>query len=241
MIKLLRSGVSLARYRFATSETNPRNETSVFFESVTSTVKGYMNPNYIIEHDSSLTAEQKSTMKRFLIYKYDPENPKDEPKYISYYVDLKKIAPMYLDALIYIKENLDSTLAFRRSCREGICGSCAMNCDGLHTLACIREIDNDLSRPALITPLGHMFVLKDLVVDMTNFYAQYKTIQPYLKRKDVKKPGVFMSLFRKNSTIRASKTDKNSMDCTNVYSVPAARPPALPTGGIPTNTWVPQY
>lgn len=59
-----------------------------------------------------------------------------------------------------------------------------MNCDGLHSLACIRSIDTDLSRPALVTPLGHMFVLKDLVVDMTNFYAQYKTIQPYLKRKD---------------------------------------------------------
>ena len=65
-----------------------------------------------------------------------------------------------------------------------------MNCDGLHSLACIRSIDTDLSRPALITPLGHMFVLKDLVVDMTNFYAQYKTIQPYLKRKDEKEPHV---------------------------------------------------
>ena len=106
---------------------------------------------------------------------------------------------MYLDALFYIKDNLDSTLAFRRSCREGICGSCAMNCDGLHTLACIREIDNDLSRPALITPLGHMFVLKDLVVDMTNFYAQYKTIQPYLKRKEPKAEGVQFDLFRKDN------------------------------------------
>lgn len=128
-------------------------------------------------------------MKRFLIYKYDPENPNDEPKYVSYYIDLKKIPPMYLDALLYVKDNLDSTLAFRRSCREGICGSCAMNCDGLHTLACIKEIDADLTKPALITPLGHMFVLKDLVVDMTNFYSQYKTIQPYLKRKEPKAEG----------------------------------------------------
>lgn len=78
-----------------------------------------------------------------------------------------------------------------------------MNCDGLHTLACIREIDNDLSKPALITPLGHMFVLKDLVVDMTNFYSQYKTIQPYLKRKTPKKEGVTSALFRKNSTTKA--------------------------------------
>ena len=80
-----------------------KSETSVFFESVTSTVKGYMNPNYIKEHDPSLTPEQKASMKRFLIYKYDPEDATDEPKYISYYIDLKKIPPMYLDALIYIK------------------------------------------------------------------------------------------------------------------------------------------
>jgi succinate dehydrogenase (ubiquinone) iron-sulfur subunit len=61
-----------------------------------------------------------------------------------------------------------------------------MNCDGLHSLACIREIDKDLTKPSIITPLGHMFVLKDLVVDMTNFYAQYRTIEPYLKRKEPK-------------------------------------------------------
>lgn len=139
MIKLLRSSL-LSRFRFSSGhhEPLPKNETSVFFESVTSTVKGYLNPNYIIEHNPNLTAEEKAVMKRFLIYKYDPENPNDEPKYVSYYIDLKKIPPMYLDALLYVKDNLDSTLAFRRSCREGICGSCAMNCDGLHTLACIR-------------------------------------------------------------------------------------------------------
>lgn len=70
---------------------------------MTNTVKGYLNPNYIVEHDPSLTSEQKSNMKRFLVYKYDPENPNDEPKYVSYYIDLKTIPPMYLDALIYIK------------------------------------------------------------------------------------------------------------------------------------------
>lgn len=87
---------------------------------------------------------------------------------------------MYLDALLYIKNVLDPTLAFRRSCREGICGSCAMNCDGLHTLACLRAFDRDLTTACTITPLGHMFVLKDLVVDMTNFYMQYRSIKPYL-------------------------------------------------------------
>jgi succinate dehydrogenase (ubiquinone) iron-sulfur subunit len=89
---------------------------------------------------------------------------------------------MYLDALIKIKNEYDSSLTFRRSCREGVCGSCAMNMDGLHGLACIKSIDTDMNSPSVITPLGHMFVLKDLVVDMTNFYNQYKSIEPFLKR-----------------------------------------------------------
>ena len=73
-----------------------------------------------------------------------------------------------------------------RSCREGICGSCAMNCDGLHSLACIKPIDIDMSKPSIIAPLGHMFVLKDLVIDLTHFYVQYKSIDPFLKRKTPK-------------------------------------------------------
>lgn len=90
---------------------------------------------------------------------------------------------MYLDALIKIKDEVDSSLTFRRSCREGVCGSCSMNIDGLHGLACIKAIDTDIEETSIITPLGHMFVLKDLVVDMTNFYSQYKSIQPFLQRK----------------------------------------------------------
>lgn len=102
-------------------------------------------------------------MKRFLIYRSNPVYPNDQPKYISYYIDLKTVAPMYLDALLYIKDKYDSTLSLRRSCREGICGSCAMNCDGLHALACIKPIDRDITKSAIITPLSHMFVMKDLV------------------------------------------------------------------------------
>ena len=241
MIRLLKSALSVPRFAFSGGHHHspvPKNETSVFFESVTSTVKGYLNPNYIVENDPNLPAEEKAKMKRFLIYKYDPENPNDEPKYVSYYIDLKKIPPMYLDALLYVKDNLDSTLAFRRSCREGICGSCAMNCDGLHTLACIREIDSDLSKPALITPLGHMFVLKDLVVDMTNFYSQYKTIQPYLKRKGPKEEGVSYALFSKGSTCKVLKTGRNLMGYTSASCALAARLPALRTGGILTSTSV---
>lgn len=147
------------------------------------------NANHIEEFDKTLSAQDKQSLKRFLIFKYDPENPSDKPKYISYWVDINKMMPMYLDALFYIKNNLDSTLAFRRSCREGICGSCAMNCDGLHTLACVRAFDRDLSTPCVVSPLGHMFVLKDLIVDMTNFYMQYRSISPYLKRKTPKPEG----------------------------------------------------
>jgi len=160
--------------------------TSKFLESVTSTLKGITHVNYIVEHNPNLSDKEKAAMKRFLIYRYDPADENDTPKYVSYYVPLNKIPPMYLDALFYIKNELDATLAFRRSCREGICGSCSMNCDGLHTLACIKPIDRDLSKPSIITPLGHMFVLRDLVVDMTNFYTQYKSIDPYLKRKTPK-------------------------------------------------------
>lgn len=136
-----------------------------------------------------MTEEEKSKKKRFLIYRSDPSNPSDEPKLMSYYIDLNDCKPMYLDALIKVKDEMDSTLSFRRSCREGVCGSCAMNVDGLHKLACIESIDTDIRKPSYIMPLGHMFVVKDLVVDMSHFYSQYRSIDPYLKRKTPKKEG----------------------------------------------------
>ena len=88
---------------------------------------------------------------------------------------------MVLDALIKIKEQ-DPTLTFRRSCREGICGSCAMNIDGGNTLACICKIDRDTSKTVKVHPLPHMYVIKDLVPDMTHFYRQYDAIEPFLKQ-----------------------------------------------------------
>lgn len=90
---------------------------------------------------------------------------------------------MILDALIKIKNEMDPTLTFRRSCREGICGSCAMNIGGVNTLACICKIDTSSDSATKIYPLPHMYVVKDLVPDMTNFYKQYKSIQPWLQRK----------------------------------------------------------
>jgi succinate dehydrogenase (ubiquinone) iron-sulfur subunit len=90
---------------------------------------------------------------------------------------------MVLDALIKIKNEMDPTLTFRRSCREGICGSCAMNIGGVNTLACISKIDTN-AKVTKIYPLPHMYVIKDLVPDMNNFYKQYKDIQPWLQRND---------------------------------------------------------
>lgn len=160
--------------------------------------------NTIEEFDTSLTDEQKSKMKRFLVYRSNPSENGDEPKLMSYYLDLSKTKPMYLDALIKIKDEYDPTLTFRRSCREGVCGSCAMTIEGKHTLACIKEIDKDLSKPVFITPLGHMFVLKDLVVDMTTFFSQYKVIEPYLKRKTPKED--------LNKEYYQSKADRMKLD-----------------------------
>ncbi|KAE8696018.1 Succinate dehydrogenase iron-sulfur subunit [Hibiscus syriacus] len=90
---------------------------------------------------------------------------------------------MVLDALQKIKADEDSNLSYRRSSREGICGSCAMNIDGTNTVTCLKPIDVDTSKPAVITTLPHMFVIKDLVVDLINFYQQYKSIEPWLKTK----------------------------------------------------------
>jgi len=121
-------------------------------------------------------------IKTFQIYRWDPDLP-DKPRMQSYPVDLNACGPMVLDALLKIKNELDSTLTFRRSCREGICGSCAMNIDGGNGLACLNYIDSEVSKPTKIYPLPHMYVVKDLVPDMNNFYDQYKSIEPWLQSK----------------------------------------------------------
>uniref|UniRef100_A0A7J8AAE3 Succinate dehydrogenase [ubiquinone] iron-sulfur subunit, mitochondrial n=1 Tax=Pipistrellus kuhlii TaxID=59472 RepID=A0A7J8AAE3_PIPKU len=128
-------------------------------------------------------------IKKFAIYRWDPDKTGDKPRMQTYEVDLNKCGPMVLDALIKIKNEMDSTLTFRRSCREGICGSCAMNINGGNTLACTRRIDTNLNKVSKIYPLPHMYVIKDLVPDLSNFYAQYKSIEPYLKKKDESQQG----------------------------------------------------
>ncbi|XP_031631770.1 succinate dehydrogenase [ubiquinone] iron-sulfur subunit, mitochondrial [Contarinia nasturtii] len=128
-------------------------------------------------------------VKTFEIYRWNPDKPNEKPHMQKYQVDLNDCAPMVLDALLKIKNEIDPTLTFRRSCREGICGSCSMNIGGTNTLACISKIDTDLNKPCKIYPLPHMYVVRDLVPDMSNFYKQYTSIQPWLQRKTTEKKG----------------------------------------------------
>ena len=143
-----------------------------------------MKTNYTEEYEQGLSEEDKNQLKRFDIYRSNPNDPDDKPKYVTYYVDMTKCGPMILDALIKIKYEIDPSLSFRRSCREGICGSCSMNIDGRHHLACLSAVPKNTDK-SVISPLMFMFVLKDLVVDMSHFYAQYKSIEPFLKRKEI--------------------------------------------------------
>jgi succinate dehydrogenase / fumarate reductase iron-sulfur subunit len=117
----------------------------------------------------------------FKIYRWDPDGGQN-PRVDSFEIDLDKCGPMVLDALIHIKNDIDSTLTFRRSCREGICGSCAMNIDGQNTLACLKATD-DVKGDVRVYPLPHMKVVKDLVPDLSTVYAQYASIEPYMKTK----------------------------------------------------------
>ncbi len=118
-------------------------------------------------------------IKTFKVYRWSPDDGKN-PTIDTYEVDLATCGPMILDALIKIKNEVDSSLTFRRSCREGVCGSCAMNIDGTNTLACTKYID-DVKGDVKIYPLPHMPVVKDLVPDLTVPYAQLASIEPWLK------------------------------------------------------------
>lgn len=121
----------------------------------------------------------KGPHKTFVVYRYDPDAGKT-PRTDTYEVSVDQCGPMVLDALIKIKDETDSTLTFRRSCREGICGSCSMNIAGRNTLACTKAIA-DIKGAVKVFPLPHMPVIKDLVTDLTHFYAQYASIKPWIR------------------------------------------------------------
>ena len=118
-------------------------------------------------------------VKTFRIYRYDPESG-ENPRWDTFDVDTSAHGPMVLDALMHIKNTMDPSLAFRRSCREGVCGSCSMNIGGRNTLACTKAWDSVGSGTITISPLPHQPVIKDLVPDLTMFFAQYKAIEPWL-------------------------------------------------------------
>ncbi|XP_015598271.1 succinate dehydrogenase [ubiquinone] iron-sulfur subunit, mitochondrial isoform X2 [Cephus cinctus] len=145
--------------------------------------------NQVRAFHASSVQNAEARLKTFAVYRWNPDQPNEKPYMKEYKVDLNTCGPMVLDALIKIKNEIDPTLTFRRSCREGICGSCAMNIGGTNTLACISKIDSNLNKASKIYPLPHMYVVKDLVPDMNNFYNQYRSIQPWLQRNDVKEIG----------------------------------------------------
>jgi len=118
-------------------------------------------------------------LKRVEVYRWNPDDD-ENPRIDSYDIDLDQCGEMILDLITKIKDEIDSSLTFRRSCREGVCGSCAMNVNGKNTLACIKAI-SDYKGTIKIFPLPHMDVIKDLVADMTHFYAQYASIKPWIK------------------------------------------------------------
>jgi len=126
-------------------------------------------------------------VRSFKVYRWNPEDGRN-PSVDTYEVDLDSCGPMVLDALIKIKNEIDPTLTFRRSCREGICGSCAMNIDGTNTLACTRAIADCGKAEVPIYPLPHMPVVKDLVPDLTHFYAQYASIKPWIRTQSAPPP-----------------------------------------------------
>ena len=126
-------------------------------------------------------SENSKSLRKLQIYRWDPDDG-GNPRLDTYFVDPEDCGPMVLDALIKIKDEIDPTLTFRRSCREGICGSCAMNIDGRNNLACTKGI-NEIKGDIRIYPLPHMSVVKDLVPDLTHFYAQHASVKPWLETK----------------------------------------------------------
>ncbi|MEE3293466.1 MAG: succinate dehydrogenase iron-sulfur subunit [Pseudomonadota bacterium] len=144
--------------------------------------KFILPPNSRVKKGKTFKAKKGSgNIRRFLVYRYDPEDG-ENPRVDTYELDMNSCGSMVLDALIEIKNKIDPTLTFRRSCREGICGSCAMNIGGVNTLACICA-NEDVKGDVKVYPLPHMPIIKDLVPDMTNFFDQYASIKPWLRTR----------------------------------------------------------
>jgi succinate dehydrogenase / fumarate reductase, iron-sulfur subunit len=157
--------------------------------------------NSTVKKGKHFTCKTESkNIKKINVYRWDPEK-NENPRLDTYEVDMDNCGPMVLDALIKIKNEIDPTLTFRRSCREGVCGSCAMNIDGSNTLACTKsakEVEGELN----IYPLPHMPVIKDLVPNLKGLYKQYQSIEPWMQADT---PGDGMEK-------RQSKEDRSKLD-----------------------------
>jgi hypothetical protein len=187
-------------------------------------------PESRIEHGKAWSApDGAARTKTFEIYRYDPDSG-ENPRLDTFGVDLDDCGPMVLDALIWIKNKVDPTLTFRRSCREGICGSCAMNIDGTNWLACTRFI-SDLAAPATIYPLANLRIIKDLVPDLTHLFAQYAAIEPWLKTKTTEPERERVQSVEKRSKIEA---------ITNASFASAVPPVARAIGGTAIAFWAPR-
>src|SRR5680860_1300172 len=170
--------------------------------------------------------EGASNLREYRVYRWNPDEGVN-PRIDSYYVDSDDCGPMVLDGLLWIKDHIDPTLTLRRSCREGICGSCAMNIDGTNTLACTKDMD-EIAGTVKVYPLPHMSVIKDLVPDMTHFYAQHRSIEPWLKT---------ISPTPATEWRQVMRIARNSMDFMSVFYAPAVQRPARPTGGTAIGIW----
>ena len=136
----------------------------------------------VIKGKTFKASAEATNVRKFQVYRYNPDSAQN-PRVDIYELNMDTCGPMVLDALIKIKNEVDSTLTFRRSCREGVCGSCAMNVDGTNTLACTKNLE-DIKGDVKIYPLPHMPVVKDLVPDLSVAYAQYESVQPWLQNDD---------------------------------------------------------
>jgi len=135
----------------------------------------------VVEGKTFGKSKNSNNQKVIEVYRWERDSGK-QPRIDKFYIDPNACGPMTLDALMHIKNELDPSLTFRRSCREGICGSCSMNIDGTNNLACLKPLEKNTKR-VKIYPLPHMKVIKDLVPDLKEFYEQYKSIKPWLRPK----------------------------------------------------------
>ena len=143
-----------------------------------------------------------NNLKKIKVYRWDPET-KQNPRLDTYEVNMDECGPMVLDVLIKIKNEIDTTLTFRRSCREGVCGSCAMNIDGVNGLACTKSA-LDIKNEIKVYPLPHMPVIKDLVPNLNQLYKQYQSIEPWLQVEKKSEVG--------DKEIYQSKQDREKLD-----------------------------